>query len=535
MFEDAEERQAILASIVDSSEDAIISKNLNSIITSWNKAAERMFGYKEDEMIGQHVAKLIPTDRLQEEDMIIGSLKLGKRVEHYETIRVTKTGRQIQVSITVSPLRNSAGIITGASKIARDITKQKEAERISHQYAQRLEIINETGRAISAELEVDELLQKVTDATTKLSGAAFGAFFYNKTDANGETLMLYALSGAPREAFDKLGMPRNTAIFSKTFNGEGIFRSDDITKDPRYGKNSPYNGMPRGHLPVVSYLAVPVSSPSGVVIGGLFFGHPEVGVFKKEHEMLVVAIASQAAIALENAKLYEEIRALNSKKDEFIGFASHELKTPLTTITGYLQLAEKKPDLAKNFIPRISKQITRLTAIISDLLDLSRIQSGRLELNISQAKLNNVVYEAIETIRSLSPGHVLKINLPQEEIVVEIDSQKISQVIINVLTNAFKYAPEQTTVTIDAIRLGDEIRISIEDEGRGIPEADIEKIFTRFYRVKSRGQTAQGLGLGLYLSREIMEGHRGNIWAESEEGKGTVFFIEFPIAVTSKY
>jgi PAS domain S-box-containing protein len=270
-------RHAILAAIIESSEDAIISKDLNSRVTSWNRSAERMFGYSEKEMIGQLIHRLIPEDRQSEEEQIIASLKEGKPVKQFETIRIRKDGREIKVSLMISPVRDSEGNIIGASKIARDITRERLNE-------ERLQLINELGRSISAHLDVEKILQIVTDATTKVCTAAYGAFFYNMIDAKGETYMLYALSGAPREAFEKFGMPRNTKIFNPTFTGDGIVRSDNILLDPRYGKNAPHKGMPVGHLPVVSYLAVPVISHTGVVIGGLFFGHPKEARFTEEHE-----------------------------------------------------------------------------------------------------------------------------------------------------------------------------------------------------------------------------------------------------------
>ncbi|RYG31135.1 MAG: PAS domain S-box protein, partial [Chitinophagaceae bacterium] len=390
-IDNLDEKQAMLAAIIESSEDAIISKDLTSRITSWNKAAERMFGYSEQEMIGQLIYILIPEDRVSEEEMIISQLKLGNRVEHFETIRKTKSGRMITVSITVSPIKNAAGIIVGASKIARDISRQKENE-------EQLRLIYSIGQAISAQLDISTILQKVTDATTQICGANFGAFFYNKTDSKGEAYTLYALSGAPREAFEQFGMPRNTALFKATFEGTAIVRSDDITKDPRYGKNYPHKGMPEGHLPVVSYLAVPVLSQTGVPIGGLFFGHSLPGMFTQEHETVVAAITSQAAIALDNAKLYEEINTLNGKKDQFIGFASHELKTPLTTIKGYLQLAESDEIKAEEILPKISKQLARLEMIIADLLDISKIQAGKLDIYISKTTLRDVLHESIESV-----------------------------------------------------------------------------------------------------------------------------------------
>lgn len=515
-----EAKQAMFAAIVDSSEDAIISKDLNSRITSWNKAAERMFGYTEAEMIGQLIHILIPKERYGEEDEIISQLKQGKRVEHFETVRVTKQGKKLELSLTISPIKDNTGKVIGASKIARDITLQKQNE-------ERLKIINELGKSINSQLDVDKILQIVTDATTRLSTAAFGAFFYNKIDAQGQAYMLYALSGAPREAFDKFGMPRNTAVFNPTFEGTGIVRSDDITKDPRYGKNAPHHGMPKGHLPVVSYLAVPVLSNSGVVIGGLFFGHPEPGVFTAEHEDIVTAIAAQAAIALDNAKLYQEINVLNRKKDQFISFASHELKTPLTTIKGYMQLAELTGLQMQEFFPKVTKQIKRLEDIIADLLDISKIQAGKVDYNFEKNNLQEIIKESIESVNALHNN--IEVQNLQEELLVYVDRQKLIQVIVNLLTNAIKYSQQHTTITVTVIVFGDEVRISITDEGIGIPKEHLEQIFNQFYRVTVGNTAAKGMGLGLFIAREIIQAHFGRIWAESELDKGSTFHVQFPI------
>ncbi|HYE92178.1 MAG TPA: GAF domain-containing protein, partial [Terriglobales bacterium] len=171
---------------------------------------------------------------------------------------------------------------------------------------QALAEINRVGRLVSAELDLPRLVQAVTDAATQLSSAEFGAFFYNVVDRDGERFTLYALSGVPREAFERFPMPRNTALFGPTFRGEGVIRLDDVRRDPRYGKMPPHHGMPAGHLPVVSYLSVPVVSRTGEALGGLFFGHPEPAMFKPRHEQIVVALAAQAAVAMENARRYEE-------------------------------------------------------------------------------------------------------------------------------------------------------------------------------------------------------------------------------------
>src|SRR5207253_3001358 len=171
------------------------------------------------------------------------------------------------------PVRDSKGQIHRWFATSTDIHDQKEAEAKAREEAKAPETVNQIGQSLSSELELDPLVQALTDAATQLVGAQFGSFFYNVLNEEGEAYMLYTLSGVPRSAFEKFPMPRNTAIFDPTFQGEGVVRSDDITKDPRYGQNPPYNGIPQGHLPVRSYLALPVVSRAGDVIGGLFFGH----------------------------------------------------------------------------------------------------------------------------------------------------------------------------------------------------------------------------------------------------------------------
>ncbi|WP_290055453.1 GAF domain-containing protein, partial [Amycolatopsis solani] len=174
-----------------------------------------------------------------------------------------------------------------------------------------LDALHSTGRELTAQLDIDRIVQDATDAATKATGAGFGAFFYNLVDEFGESYTLYTISGVPREAFARFPMPRNTEVFAPTFDGAGTVRSPDITKDARFGKNAPYHGMPDGHLPVCSYLAVSVLSPTtGEVLGGFFFGHPEPDRFTARHEYLAEGIAAYTAIALDNARLYERERTL---------------------------------------------------------------------------------------------------------------------------------------------------------------------------------------------------------------------------------
>jgi PAS domain S-box-containing protein len=239
----------------------------------------------------------------------------------------------------VSPLKDDAGRVTRWIGTNTDVSAQESTAAALVEEKRNFETLNRTAALVAAELNLDKLVQTVTDAGVALSGAAFGAFFYNVIDERGESYTLYTIAGVPREAFSKFPMPRNSQVFEPTFRGTGTIRSDDITKDPRYGKNEPYRGMPPGHLPVRSYLAVPVTSRMGEVLGGLFFGHPEVGVFTARHEQLITGIAAQAAVGIDNARLYEaaqrelaERRRAERHRQLLTKELAHRVKNTLATV-----------------------------------------------------------------------------------------------------------------------------------------------------------------------------------------------------------
>lgn len=528
----SEEHRAILAAIVESSHDAIVSKNLNGIIKSWNKEAENMFGYTAAEAIGRHISLIIPPERLSEENHIIGKISKGERVDHFKTVRVAKSGKRIDISITVSPVRDDKGNIIGASKIARNITEQIALEEKLRTHVKQLQIINSLAKSVSENLDTQAILQKVTDATTQLIHAEFGAFFYNVINQNGEAMMLYTLSGAPKEAFEKFGMPRNTALFNTTFKGEGVVRSDDISKDPRYGKNTPHHGMPKGHLPVVSYLAVPVFSKIGTVIGALLYAHSQPAKFTAGHEDLITGIAPQAALALENAKLFEKVEALNIKKDEFIGLASHELKTPVTSVSGYLQLLERTLNddhQSKAFVKKAVQQINKLSALISDLLDVSKINTGKMPFNFTAFDLVALLYDTKEMMQQTNTTHAVLLECAASHLTIDADKQRIEQVIINLISNAIKYSPNAQHICIQCTARNGKVIVAVQDFGAGIPDEEQKLIFERFYRVKNVASHVSGLGIGLYICNEIISRHGGKLSVCSKVGAGSTFSFEIPI------
>ena len=292
--------------------------NLDSKDWNWSRQVALLFGLDPetaDRSFSNWESAIFVDDVPKIHDAFRAARRTGTfyaefRVKHSDGRLHWIAGKgQVAVGEPSSPLRGALFEITErkaleARLLAVNETLEARVLQVREE-ARTLELLNRTGVAVAAELDVQKLVQMVTDAGVELSHAEFGAFFYNLTTDTGESYTLYTLSGAPREAFEKFPMPRNTAIFEPTFRGRGPVRSDDILADARYGKSAPYHGMPKGHLPVRSYLAVPVISRSGEVLGGLFFGHARTGVFTERAERIVTALAAQAAVAIDNARLYQ--------------------------------------------------------------------------------------------------------------------------------------------------------------------------------------------------------------------------------------
>jgi PAS domain S-box-containing protein len=537
--------KAYLAAIVDSADDAIIAKNLDGIIQSCNAAAERLFGYSSDELVGRPVRMLIPAERQSEEDDILARLRRGERIEHFETVRLTKDGHRLNISLTISPIRDASGNVVGASKIVRDVTALKQAEeerlRLIQENAAVTETLNDVGAIVASDLDRDKVVQAVTDAATDLTAAEFGAFFYNVLDEAGESYTLYTISGVPREAFAKFPMPRNTAVFEPTFKGTGVVRSDDITKDPRYGHNAPHYGMPRGHVPVRSYLAVPVKGRSGQAIGGLFFGHSQTGRFTEHHERLAAGIASWASVALENARLYMTVQEANRVKDDFLASLSHELRTPLNAILGYARLLRSgivPPEKRQKAIETIERNATSLTQIVEDVLDISRIVSGKLRLNVQPVEFPAIVRSALDAIAPAAEAKGIRLEsvLDPQATPISGDPERLQQILWNLLTNAVKFTNRGGRVQVRLERVNSQIEVVVSDTGIGIAPEFLPHVFDRF-RQADTGTAREwgGLGLGLSIARQLTEMHGGTIEAFSDGiNQGASFRLKIPMMVVHR-
>lgn len=470
-----EESMARMGAIVQSSSDAIISKDLNGIITSWNPAAEQIFGYTEEEMIGQPVIRLIPPDRINEETNILQRLRNGEQVDHFETKRITKDNIMLDISLTISPIWGTNGNIIGASKIARNITTQKEAERLIASNEQKFQLL------------ADSMPQFVWTGD-----AAGNLRYFNQA--------VYNYSGLSREQIDKESWlqivhpdDRESNIAAWT---HAVETGSDFIFEHRFGR---YDGEYRWQLS----RAIPQRDAAGNI-------------------QMWVGTSTDI----------QEIKEQDQQKDFFISMASHELKTPITSIKGYVQLlqnayAGSEDDLLKKSLKVIDKQIITLTSLISDLLDVSKIKTGNLVLNRQPFEMSEMISEVANHIQQVSPGY--SIVAITEPAFVYADRERISQVLINLLTNAVKYSPKSREIIIKNFTEQDNVVVSVQDSGIGINKADHEKIFERFYRVEGKDEkTYPGFGIGLFISSEIIQRHQGKIAVTSEPGKGSVFSFSIP-------
>jgi PAS domain S-box-containing protein len=676
--------RAQLAAIVDSSDDAVVGKTLDGVITSWNTGASRIFGYSAEEAIGQHISFIIPPDRLAEEDHVLAELRRGRRIDHFETVRRAKDGRLLNISLTVSPIRDDSGRIIGASKVARDITDQtragqaiatsqqryrrifeatgvsiwdddfslvkreldwlraagvedfaayfdarpevverlvrlvqvvdvnqatlemfeapsreallgalpairdantravftrqlvaiakgetrfqaelalrtlagarldvqlnvtfpaphesfesvlisltditrrKQFEEELKQQVQVRETLARVGASLAAELDSDRLVQAVTDTATALTSAEFGALFYNVTNDAGESSQRFTVSGASREALE--GFPAlTTTLGGPAFRSDGVVRIDDVREDERFGD-----------LRVRSYLAVPVISRAGEVLGGLFFGHSRPGVFEARHEQLAAGIASWAGLALDNAGLYRTAQVANRTKDEFLATLSHELRTPLNAVLGWshmLSTGTLPSDLQRRAFEAIERNARAQAQLVDDLLDVSRIVSGRLSLTMSDVDLTAVVHSAIDTVRPAAAAKGVELEIadqPPGRPIVAGDADRLRQVYWNLLSNAVKFTPRGGRIRVKVCVRDQAVEVVVADTGQGIPPEFLGHVFERFRQADSTASRRHGgLGLGLAIVRHLTEAHGGTVQAASPgDGRGATFTVRLPL------
>ena len=452
-----------------------------------------------------------------------------------------------------NPVRDHNGQVLRWFGTNTDVDQVKRAEQALREESHVLELLNSTGTTLASTRDLRSLLQAVTDAATGIAGARHGAFLYHGPDsAGGNMFSLFTVSSASPDEFEAFGEPGASGLFSPAIAGTSVLRSDDIMRDARF------QAQPSAHPPLRSYLAVPVVAHSGETLGTMFFGHPEPGVFSERTERIVRGIAAQAAVAIDNARLYEaaqraaeerkvllenerlaraEAERVSNMKDEFLATLSHELRTPLSAILGWAQVLRRgsrdQNDLQRG-LQTIERNARSQAQLIEDLLDMSRITSGKVLLDMQTVAPASFIDAAVETVRPAADAKNIRIGkrYAMDAGMVAGDPARLQQVVWNLLSNAIKFTPRDGQVDIELSRNDSNVLITVRDNGAGIRPEFITHVFERF-RQGDASMTRRhgGLGLGLAIVKQLIEQHGGTVRAESPgEGQGASFTIELPLA-----
>ena len=599
---------ARLAAIVQSSEDAIISKTLDGFVTSWNLGAEKLFGYTGVEMLGQPIFKIIPTDRIEEEPDIIKRIQEGETIDHFETKRLAKGGKLIDISLTISPIRDKKGQITGASKIARDITEQFENRKKIEESEKRFHnLIYSSPSAIGMLDGKDLVITTANETFLEILGKGKDIIGKNYFDALPEL----AEQGYPEvyaEVYNT-GVP-HIAIENPIRilqNGEYTLKYYNYILYPQYNMNNEIVGIGIIGSDVTSQALVNKSIKESEerfrsltqtlpqliwvtdIQGKIEFAsskwkeysgieptgqkeweevlHPDdyerineswmqslttASVYKSEvrlksragdyrwHAGIAEPVLDGKKKILKWVGAFTDIhdqKVKEEKKDEFMTIASHEMKTPLTTAKAYLQMLEQaladKDEEAKMFAVKASQSVDRLNELIAELLDVSKIQFGKLNYTMTSFNFNEMIKSTVESIQLTAPTSII-VSTGEVDDEVEGDKNRLQQVVINLLSNAIKYSPLSERVLITIAQEKDIITVAVQDTGIGIAKESLNQIFDKYHRVEEHALEFQGMGVGLFISYEIIQRHHGKLWVESEEGKGSTFYFTLPLAGESQ-
>ena len=477
-----EEQKAILASIVDFSDDAIISKTLEGIITSWNHGAEKIFGYSREEIIGKHISILIPPFLLNEEPEIIEKIKRNETIHHYETERVRKDGKVINISLTISPVKDSKGNIIGISKIARDITVRVKFEE------------EQTILASIVDFSDDAIISKTLEGIIiSWNHGAEKIFGYSSEETIGKHISILI----PPYRFNE-----EPEIIEKVKRDEIIdhYETERIRKD--------------GKIINVSLTVSPVKDTKGNIIR----------ISKIARDITERIKFEEQQINLLNNKIEQK----NKELESFTYSVSHDLRAPLRAIQGFTQVLSEDyithlDDGAKLIMNNVINSAKRMSSLIDSLLDFSRIGSKEPERTLLD--MNELAHSALRDLENSLPSFKTEIiihSLPP----APGDYALIKQVFINLISNAIKYSQpkEKPVVEIGSFKEGNETIYYIKDNGVGFNMKYYKKLFEVFQRFH-KAEEFEGNGVGLTIVKNIITKHNGRVWAEAEVGKGASFYF----------
>jgi len=490
--EAVETSRALLGAVVQSSDDGIFSKNLSGILTSWNRGAEQIYGYRAEEVIGKHASMLAPPDHRADAENILQQIRRGLPVLPHDTIRLTKDGRRIVVSLTVSPVRDGGGQLIGASVIARDVTAQRQgSEERRRQRELLLKIVEHApiGVAVASVPEFRFILANGT--YTRSLGLPDGSL-------EGRTMV---------EAFPEPIVTTSRPILEKAARGEALsLREYPATLGPERVETW-WNAeiLPlydaNGQLEAILNLSQDVTE----------------SVLARRRIEQLAASAEERAREAEAAR--DAAEAASRAKDEFLAVVSHELRTPLTTIVAWSQLLRRgaldEPTTARA-LEVIERNAKSQAQLIDDLLDVSRIIAGRMRLEVRPTDVLPVVEAALDAVRPAADAKGIRIDrvLDSHTGLVAGDGERLQQVVWNLLSNAIKFTPKGGKVQVRLARADSRVQLTVSDTGQGIDPDLLPYIFDRFWQADaSTRRTHGGLGLGLAITRHLVELHGGTIRA----------------------
>ena len=495
-----DELRARLAAVVESSEDAIITLTINGIIGTWNKGAERMFGYAEDEVLGRSITMLIPPERVNEEAEVLERLKRVQRIDHYDTVRTRKDGARLHLSVAISPIRDADGTIIAIAKIARDITNRTQTE----------EALRESEARLRAVVEATPECVKIVSpdgALEFMSSAGLGMIEADSM-ASVQGACVYDLI-APEHRQE--WVERHVRICA----GESLNWEFEIV------------GL-KGTRRWMETRAVPL--PLGDGRTGHLAVAREIGARKRQE-------AERDELLKKERAARKEAESASLLKDEFLANLSHELRTPLNAIVGWTHILRSRgyeDEELTHGLSVIERNSRAQAQLIEDLLDMSRIISGKTRLDVQQVDLHDVVTAAAASVRHSADAKEIRLEMVLDPRAgpVRGDSGRLQQCLWNQLFNAIKYTPKGGRVQVILQRVNSSAQVCVADDGEGIASEFLPHVFERFRQADgSTTRRYRGLGLGLSIVKHLVELHGGKVWAESAgEGQGATFTIELPLS-----
>jgi PAS domain S-box-containing protein len=540
---DAEETQARLAAIVQSSEDAIIGMTLDGMITSWNDGAEGMYGFTAEEIIGKPLTLLVSSDRRSEIPDLLENVKRGRGVNRYESERVRKDGTSFDVSASLSPIRDSRGNVVGVSTITRDITLLRKATEQLIRHANHLETLHAVAQDTAGTLALEEVITRALDRLLSASGFAFAYLRFSDEFAGRKYFPASRDPGSVEhvdEVWATLGGEFERCFWSC---GEPWFVED--------AKAAPELTLAGGENPIRSVAVLPLAciEQCRVIMALLSTDEHD---FDTQERQFLEAAARQIALAIDNARLYgsvvhantelrgeiEERKRAERTLADFTAMVVHDLRSPLANVVSMTEslidgLFGSVNELQEKWLWKVQKNCRSLIDHVSDFLDLSKIDAGKIELAREPTDLTQLIHESLVeySIEADKRAILLKTRIDGSLPPALVDSRRINQVMANYLSNALKFTENGGAIEVSVRTNGsEEIIVCVKDSGVGIGPDEIEQLFETYRQLASgKYPMRKGTGLGLVICKKVVEAHGGRVWAESELGQGSRFFFSLPM------